>query len=196
MISSTTVGPSPTQATRGGRRRAGGRAHGARAAHAAGAPAVRPRATEHRAARDRGSQLGDAGGQLRPDASGDASRRGRQDESGPLLVASVRLEEPDAHAESRRDLRHALLRPVRGRGSDGDRDSAGGRRRVDHRDDHGLLAGAAGGCRAGGEGRRQGWQVRRAPARALGRGAGRVHCPALPEQRGLCAAALDPAKPE
>ena len=74
--------------------------------------------------------------------------------------------------------------------ADGDRDPAGRRRRVDHRDDHGLLAGAAGGCRTGGEGRRQGWQVRRAPSRARGGGAGGVHCPALPEQRGLCVAAL------
>ena len=189
MISSTTRRAESDPATRGGRRRASRRAHCARAAHAAGAPPVRPRATEHRAARDRGGQLGDAGGELRPDAPRDAPRRGRQDESGPLLVASVRLEEPDAHAESRRDLRHALLRPVRGR-ADGDRDPAGRRRRVDHRDDHGLLAGAAGGCRTGGEGRRQGWQVRRAPSRSLGGGAGRVHsrCPAGTTRATPCCA--------
>ena len=42
---------------------------------------------------------------------------------GPLLVAPARLEEPDAHAEPRRDLSHALLQHE-GRRAGGAGDSA------------------------------------------------------------------------
>jgi hypothetical protein len=43
---------------------------------------------------------GHAGGQLRPDAPGDADQDTRQGEPGHLLGPPARLEEPDADAQS------------------------------------------------------------------------------------------------
>ena len=60
--------------------------------------------------------------------------------------ASAGLEEPDAHAKSRRHLSQAVLQHE-GRRTDGDGDSAGRRRRLDHRQHRRWLAGCAGGCR-------------------------------------------------
>ena len=45
-------------------------------------------------------ELGHVGGQHRPDAAGDAEQDGGQGEPGRLLVASARLAQPDAHAQS------------------------------------------------------------------------------------------------
>ena len=76
---------------------------------------------------------------------------------GPLLVAPAGLEEPDAHAEPRRDLPHAVLQHE-GRRSGGAGDSARRRRRV-QRQHHELLAGRDRGRRAGRRGQGQGRQV-------------------------------------
>jgi hypothetical protein len=51
--------------------------------------------------------LGYAPRQLRPDGPGDGARQGRL-QPDRLLVARARLEEPDAHAEPRRDLPDAV----------------------------------------------------------------------------------------
>ena len=77
--------------------------------------------------RRRGRDLGNARGQLRPDVPGDV-----RDAKGAINQISTgrgcRLEEPDAHAESRRDLPDAVLQHRRTR-ADGARDPAGRRRR-------------------------------------------------------------------
>ena len=69
------------------------------------------------------------------------------------------LEEPDAHAQPRHDLPDALLQH-QGRRADGAGDSAG-RRGLDHRHDHGLLAGAPSRTSAGRCGQGQGRQIPR-----------------------------------
>ena len=65
------------------------------------------------------------------DVPGDDRQRQGQAQSGRLLVAPAGLEEPDAHAESRHDLSHAVLQHE-GRRPDGAGDPAR-RRRLDHR---------------------------------------------------------------
>ena len=60
-----------------------------------------------------------------------------------LLVAAARLEEPDAHAQPRHDLPHALLQH-QGRRADGAGDSAGAMKRLDHRQHRRWLADGAG----------------------------------------------------
>ena len=82
-----------------------------------------------RTPRRRGRDLGHAGGQFRPDATGDGRKTKGELQPGRLLVASARLEEPDAHAQSGRDLPHAVLQHE-GRRTDRARYSAGGRRTV------------------------------------------------------------------
>jgi hypothetical protein len=73
------------------------------------------------------------------------------------MVASAGLEKPDAHAQSRRDLPHALLQH-QGCRAHGAGDSARGRR-CDQRHHHGRLAGATGGCRSGRRRQRQGREI-------------------------------------
>ena len=113
------------------------------------------RTIERRAGR--GRHLGHAGGQLPPHVPGDGPQDQRRLQPGPLLVAPARLEEPDAHAEPRRDLSHAVLQHE-GRRSGGAGDSARRRRPV-QRQHHELLAGRHRGCRAGRRGQGQGRQV-------------------------------------
>ena len=71
----------------------------------------------------RGRHLGHAGGQRRAHVPGDEGRQGGL-QPGRLLVAARQLEEPDAHAQPRHDLSHALLQHE-GRRADGAGDSAG-----------------------------------------------------------------------
>ena len=95
-------------------------------------------------------------------------------EPGRLLVAAARLEEPDADAQSRRDLPHALLQHE-GRRADGDGDSAGGSRRLDHRQHRRCLADRAGRCRARRRRQGRGRQISDPAARLQGQGARRLH---------------------
>ena len=66
------------------------------------------RATRRRTTSGGGRHLGHAGGQLRASVPGRARRRGGV-QPGRLLVAPADLEEPDADAQPRHDLPHALL---------------------------------------------------------------------------------------
>ena len=101
----------------------------------------RPRTTGPAASRHRGDDLGHAGGQSRSHVPGDAPRDQGQRQPDALLVAPARLEEPDAHAQHRRDLSHAVLR-YEGCRAGRHGDSAG--RRWRHQwHDHGCLADAA-----------------------------------------------------
>jgi hypothetical protein len=146
------------------------------------------RATAPAASRHRGDDLGDAGGQPRPHVSGDAARDQGPGQPDALLVAPGRLEDPDAHAQHRCHLFHALLRYEGGRtGRDGD--SAGRRRR--HRwHDHGCLADAARGCGPGRRGPGQGWEVSHSAAGSRREGARRLHRSAIAHLQGIRIAAL------
>ena len=166
------AGPARAQDAAGGRA-----ADGARRGHAPG---------------DRGDDLGDAGGQPRPDAPGDAAGDAGARQPDALLVEAARLEEPDADPQHRRDLSHALLRHPRRRAG-GARDPAR-RRRRHQRHDHGRLADAARGRRARRRRRRQGRQIRDPAARLRRGGSRRLHRAAVADLEGLRAAALDPGE--
>ena len=116
------------------------------------------------------------------------SRRGQRRQGSiqqnRLLVDISQLQEPDADTQSRHHLFQAILQhpgcrphchrnPLR-------------RRRFDHRDHHGCLAGRAG--RRGTRGRRQGqWrQVCGSAARLQRQRAGRLHSNAVDDVPGLC----------
>ena len=99
----------------------------------------------------RGGHLGYARGQLRTDASSDGQAR-RVGEPGRVLVAARQLEEPDAHAQPRHHLLHAVLQH-QGRRTGRAGDTAC-RHRHDRRLDRRLLADGDRGRRA--SGRRQG----------------------------------------
>src|SRR4029077_3757195 len=86
----------------------------------------RPYAPHPRAPCPRGCDLGDARRQYRSHVPGDARPR-RQAQPDRLLARPARLEEPDADAQSRRDLLLGVLRHEEW--ADRDRDSTGRRRR-------------------------------------------------------------------
>jgi hypothetical protein len=141
-----------------------------------------------RAARRRGRDLGDARGQHRAHVPGHARSR-RQAQSDRLLARPARLEEPDADAQSRRDLLHGVLR-YEGRTGRA-RDSAG-RRRRHQRQHHGSVAGRAGGRRSGRRRQGRGRQISDHAGRPAGHRPGRLHRSALGQPPRLRAAALDP----
>ena len=98
------------------------------------------------------------------------------------------------------DLPHAVLQHEGGRtGGDGD---PAGRRRLDHRQHRRRLADGAGGCRSGRRGQGQGRQISDPAARLQGRGARRLHRPAVARPitgyallRSISRAAATPTSP-
>ena len=117
----------------------------------------RPGDAHHPPTRCRGIDLGNPRRQLRPDVPVARPRRQRRHQSDLVLVPDSELEEPDAHTQSRHDLPDAVLQHE-GCRTVSDRDPTG-RRGLDHRHDHELLAGCARGCRPGGAGHGQRRQV-------------------------------------